>query len=139
MTEAEWVKCSDPRPMLEFVWQSGKLTPRQGRLFAVACCHRIQSILPEHSKVAVYVAERYTDGLDTASQLYDDWPFAPSLADLPENKAVSSARHAASSARHAAELVAAKEQESMGLMKFISQVSYCTAGGSSLESRRCCK
>ncbi len=39
MTEAEWLKCADPQPMLEFLL--GKATKRKECLFGVGCCQRV--------------------------------------------------------------------------------------------------
>jgi len=62
MTEAEWLACTNPQPMLEFLRR--KASDRKVRLFAVACCQRVWSSL-EHQEFrdAVRKAESFADGL----------------------------------------------------------------------------
>jgi hypothetical protein len=68
MTESEWLGCADPKPMLEFLWRDG--SHRKLRLFACACCRRVQHLLTgEDSRIAVDVAERHADGLATDEAL----------------------------------------------------------------------
>lgn len=62
MTEAEWMGCTDPTPMLEFL--RGKASDRKLRLFAVACCFEVWYLMRDkRSKKAATVSERYADGL----------------------------------------------------------------------------
>jgi hypothetical protein len=68
MTEAEWMKCDYPTPMLQLL--RGKADDRQCRLFAVACCRRVWASLPDlRSRAAVLTAERYADGGASAGDL----------------------------------------------------------------------
>jgi len=59
--EAEWWTCNDPEPMLEFV--RGKLSERKRRLFACACCRRIEHLLTKDVRKALRAAEKFADGL----------------------------------------------------------------------------
>jgi hypothetical protein len=68
MTEAEWLACEDPVPMLEFL--RGKASDRKLRLFACACCRRVRHLLPDRrSRKALEASERFADGLITAEKL----------------------------------------------------------------------
>jgi hypothetical protein len=62
MTEAEWLACTNPQPMLEFLRR--KVSDRKVRLFAVACCQRVWTSLEhEEFRNAVRKAESFADGL----------------------------------------------------------------------------
>ena len=82
MTEAEWLACTDPRPMLRMLIGSNYprvqavetfpdciTSDRKLRLFACACYHRICHLLPDlRALVAVNVAERFADGIVSESE-----------------------------------------------------------------------
>jgi hypothetical protein len=59
--EAAWFTCSDPRPMCGLL--RGKERGRKFRLFACACCRRVEHLLTdERSQHALEVFERFLDG-----------------------------------------------------------------------------
>jgi hypothetical protein len=69
MTEAEWLECKDPQPMLEFL--KGKATDRKLRLCACALGRRLWPLLTDpRSRQAVAVSECYADGLVGKDELY---------------------------------------------------------------------
>jgi len=61
MTQDEWLACTDPDRLLDDL--AGKVSERQLRLFACACCQRIGPLLPEGSRQTVEIAEKYAEGL----------------------------------------------------------------------------
>jgi hypothetical protein len=61
MTEAEWLACTDPKPMLKFL--RGRASERKLRLFAVACCRRIQHVYSDEGRGALERTEELADGL----------------------------------------------------------------------------
>src|SRR6266511_949399 len=61
MTEAEWLAAPDPGPMLDYLLRPA--SPRKLRLFAAACCRRVEHLLlTAEGRGAVDVAERNADG-----------------------------------------------------------------------------
>jgi hypothetical protein len=74
MTEAEWLACEDPTPLMASLQRNA--SDRKLRLFAVACRRRIEPILArdrpdryEDGRQAVLTSERYADGRATGEEL----------------------------------------------------------------------
>lgn len=68
MTESEWLACTDPVRMLQFL--CGKTGERKMRLLACACARSIWGSLSEECcRRAVEVAERFADGLAAHEEL----------------------------------------------------------------------
>ena len=67
MTEAEWLACTDPTPMLEFL--RGKASDGKLQLLACACCRSVwQRLSNERSRNGVVAAENYADGRVTLAE-----------------------------------------------------------------------
>jgi hypothetical protein len=60
MTEEEWLTCTSPKPMLNFL--RDKASDRKLRLFAVGCCRRIDRLITDpRSREALAFAERHLE------------------------------------------------------------------------------
>lgn len=73
MTEAEWLACTDPKPMLELL--RDREYKRKVKLFCVACCWRLQQFLSEYSQQMLSAIEGSADidsSLADASALSND-------------------------------------------------------------------
>jgi hypothetical protein len=63
MTEAQWLSCSEPEPMLDFLLDAAGVSARKLRLFMAVCCRRVWHLLPDQrSRDAVEVAEQFAEG-----------------------------------------------------------------------------
>jgi hypothetical protein len=78
MTKEEWLACSDPDPMLDFVYP--KSTQRQRRLLHCASCRLIWDWMrDQRSRRAVEVAERLADGLASEPEVTEATDAAQSV------------------------------------------------------------
>jgi hypothetical protein len=93
MTEAEWLACADPGPMLEFL--RGKISDRKLRLFACACCWRVRDLLTAAGEAGLRAAEQFADGRTPRGEQHAAWR----AIGYPKEPA---RRYAASAARAAA-------------------------------------
>jgi hypothetical protein len=67
MTEAEWLACIEPGPMLDYLRR--EVSPRKLRLLTCACCRRLWDSLSEAARQSVEVAERFADRQASAREL----------------------------------------------------------------------
>src|SRR5262245_9927524 len=75
MIETEWFACEQPGSMLGYL--HGKVSDRQLRLFAVACCCRLWYILPQPARGALAVAESFADGQVSLAQMAEGRIWSP--------------------------------------------------------------
>lgn len=80
MTQAEWLACTDPEKMLDYLFdRPGRFDPprrrnrlisdRKFNLFVVACFSSVREHMDEPIRQAVLVHERFADGLATEIDL----------------------------------------------------------------------
>lgn len=67
MTEAKWLACINPIPMLDYLGESG--SDRKFRLFGLSCCQDIAPLLAPRSRSLLVTVQRYADGLRSRSTL----------------------------------------------------------------------
>jgi len=80
MTEAEWLACPNPTPMLEFI--RGNASNRKMRLFACACCRRIwEWITHKECRQAILASELYADDETTLQECNAAGDAASVIAD----------------------------------------------------------
>src|SRR6516165_2885165 len=117
MTEAEWLACADPAPMLDFV--ESRASGCKLRLFAVACCRRAWHLMtdPRH-RDAIQAAERLADApltdaeveaiLEPVVDLWAALPAATANEWSPDHYMTGATRHLGTlgGARYAASYVA---------------------------------
>jgi hypothetical protein len=95
MTEGEWMECDDPQVMLSFLQEAGQLSDRKLRLFAVACCRRIEYLLSdERTRRAMDLAELYADGMASEVDLAEADAEAWNARSQAWDEQVDSNRHA---------------------------------------------
>jgi hypothetical protein len=84
MTEAEWLACTDPEKMLDFL--QGKVTDRKLRLFTAACCYAEN---PAANIPAYDIVERFADGQASLDEVRKYWGLAdvggPAWPEQPFN------------------------------------------------------
>jgi hypothetical protein len=86
MTEQKWLQAADTRPLLEYL--RGRASQRKLRLFAVACCRRVERLLGDkRPRRAVEVAERYADGEATTKERANAREAARAFANDPAHYA----------------------------------------------------
>jgi hypothetical protein len=81
MNEEEWLTSGAPEALLAACWKPA--SDRKKRLFGVACCRRVEHLLPDvRFKNAVRIAERFADGTSPPEALANAYRAAYAL--LPQ-------------------------------------------------------
>src|SRR5579871_3392286 len=69
MTESDWINCTEPKKMLEFL--RDKASDRKLRLFACSCCRCMWGLLADDAwrRNLVELTERFADGVASLADL----------------------------------------------------------------------
>src|SRR5262245_4755356 len=71
MNEQDWLTCSDPQKMLEFLGDKPE-RHRKFRLFSALCCQQVNPYLATQKELdALPIVEGFADGLTKDGELYD--------------------------------------------------------------------
>jgi hypothetical protein len=62
MNEAEWMECTDPTPMLDFLRAREMENEKKLRRFALACCYRTWRLMPDDGKQLLEMMEQFAEG-----------------------------------------------------------------------------
>jgi hypothetical protein len=90
MTEEQWLTDTDPERWLYSERVQGR-SARKLRLFCVACCRRIWSLLPDDCRLAVETAEDYADDRASDDALLSATEVARRLASSTDGNAQDAA------------------------------------------------
>jgi hypothetical protein len=95
MTEEEWLACTNPTPMLELFRRgdAARMSVRKRRLFACACCRRIQGLLDREGVARVEAAERFADDPGGHDGLVALGDAAAAAAGAPRAAALAACRN----------------------------------------------
>ncbi len=108
MTEAEWLACEEPTPML--VSLANKGSNRKLRLFAIACVRNLHHEIGEYCGYAVAAAEQFADDLTTSDHLSVAYELADEEAhNSPDYMEAHLAYLAAASVAHSTAIDAAMQ------------------------------
>jgi len=105
MTEAEWLACPGPKPLLDHFPGFGQhsFKSRKLRLFVCASCRRAWELLADpRSRRCVEASERYADGLADVDELEGAWLDAYRV-NHPDNRSRPLRYYAATAEQTAAE------------------------------------
>jgi hypothetical protein len=69
VTDVEWLRGTDPLPMLAYLLDAGAASDRKLRLFGAACSRRVWVSLDATAQAAVEVAEAFAEGVASDGEL----------------------------------------------------------------------
>ncbi len=140
MTEAEWLACGEPEPMLKALGKHA--SARKQRLFACACARRTAELFPsDRCGAAVEVAERYADGRASEAERADAVWWVNELATAARRRLdladVASQRDRSAATASALALAQAVYSAVLGAASGFQLVSHMPLGFSAVAAAGC--